>query len=112
MSQNLAQSMTEPLVVAITARALFDLEKENNIYEKSGLDAYRDYQLKNVDLLSLTSIQVLFGKSHKMLLVLDQSIQNKNQINHQQKNKSLQFLKYDLKDEIAFLFSASPDYQV
>jgi len=47
MSQQLTQSTTEPLVVAIAARALFDLEKENDIYEKSGLDAYRDYQLKN-----------------------------------------------------------------
>ena len=44
--QKLTQSMTDPLVVAITARALFDLEKENDIYEKSGLDAYRDYQQK------------------------------------------------------------------
>lgn len=47
MPQKGIHSMTEPLVVPIMARALFDLEKENDIYEKSGLDAYRDYQLKN-----------------------------------------------------------------
>ncbi len=37
------------LVVAVSSRALFDLEKENDIFEKDGIKAYRDYQIKNVD---------------------------------------------------------------
>lgn len=47
MSRHFAQSAADPIVVAITARALFEMEKENDIYERHGLDAYRDYQLKN-----------------------------------------------------------------
>ena len=33
------------LVVGISSRALFNLEKENEVFEKEGLDAYRDYQI-------------------------------------------------------------------
>lgn len=35
------------LVIGISSRALFDLTKENEIYEKEGLDAYAQYQLDN-----------------------------------------------------------------
>lgn len=35
----------DSLVVGISSRALFDLEKENEIYERDGLDAYRAYQI-------------------------------------------------------------------
>lgn len=37
------------LVVAISSRALFDLEYENQIYEDRGLDEYREYQIKHED---------------------------------------------------------------
>ncbi len=33
------------LVVGISSRALFNLEKENEVFEKEGLNAYRDYQI-------------------------------------------------------------------
>ena len=33
------------LVVGISSRALFNLEKENEVFEKEGLDAYREYQI-------------------------------------------------------------------
>ena len=33
------------LVVGISARALFDMDLENNIFEKEGLEAYRAYQI-------------------------------------------------------------------
>jgi len=32
-------------VPGISSRALFNLEKENEVFEKEGLDAYRDYQI-------------------------------------------------------------------
>jgi 5''-nucleotidase. len=41
--------LNNKLVVAISSRALFDLEKENVIFEKEGLDAYSSYQLKYED---------------------------------------------------------------
>ena len=34
----------EALVIGISARALFDLEKENAVFENEGLEAYRAYQ--------------------------------------------------------------------
>ncbi len=40
----MACALDKKLVVGISTRALFDLEKENEIYEKEGLDAYRKYQ--------------------------------------------------------------------
>ena len=39
------------LVVAISARALFDLELENTLFEEEGLKAYREYQRNNEDKL-------------------------------------------------------------
>ena len=35
------------LVVAITSRALFDLDLSHEIYLNEGLEAYRDYQVNN-----------------------------------------------------------------
>lgn len=40
-------NLEDKLVVAVSSRALFDLEKENEIFEKEGLDAYYRYQLEN-----------------------------------------------------------------
>lgn len=36
--------LTEPLVIGISSRALFNLEAENRIFEEQGLDAYTAYQ--------------------------------------------------------------------
>ena len=41
----MAYDLTNPLVIGISSRALFDLEKENEIFEKEGLEAYAAYQL-------------------------------------------------------------------
>lgn len=41
----MAYNLKEKLVVAVSSRALFDLEEENRIFEEKGLDAYYDYQL-------------------------------------------------------------------
>lgn len=37
----------EKLVIAVSSRALFDLEIENEIFEKQGVEAYREYQTKH-----------------------------------------------------------------
>ena len=37
--------LTNPLVIGISSRALFDLEEENRIFEEQGLDAYEEYQV-------------------------------------------------------------------
>lgn len=37
----------DKLVIAVSSRALFNLEEENRIFETEGLDAYRDYQKKH-----------------------------------------------------------------
>lgn len=37
--------LTEPLVIGISSRALFNLEEENRIFEEEGVDAYEEYQV-------------------------------------------------------------------
>ena len=37
------------LIIGISSRALFDLDESHEIYEKEGLDSYRDYQIANED---------------------------------------------------------------
>lgn len=39
--------LSEPLVIGISSRALFNLEQENKIYEEQGLQAYEEYQVKH-----------------------------------------------------------------
>lgn len=43
----MSYNLHDKLVVAVSSRALFDLEEENRIFEEQGLDAYYAYQLKN-----------------------------------------------------------------
>ena len=43
----MAFDLTEPLVIGISSRALFDLEQENRIFEEKGLSAYSDWQIKH-----------------------------------------------------------------
>ena len=43
----MAYNLKDKLVVAISSRALFDLETENKIFEENGLDEYYKYQLDN-----------------------------------------------------------------
>ena len=43
----MAYTLNDKLVIAVSSRALFDLEEENQIFEQEGLDAYYAYQLKN-----------------------------------------------------------------
>jgi len=46
----MAYDLSDKLVIAISSRALFDLEEENAIFEQEGLEAYYHHQLKHVDL--------------------------------------------------------------
>ena len=43
----MSYNLKDKLVVAISSRALFNLETENRIFEEKGLDAYYKYQLEN-----------------------------------------------------------------
>ena len=43
----MSYNLSNKLVVAISSRALFELESENKIFEEDGLDAYYKYQLEN-----------------------------------------------------------------
>jgi 5'-nucleotidase len=40
-----AHTDTKPLVVAISSRALFDLDESHSVFETQGLEAYADYQI-------------------------------------------------------------------
>ena len=35
------------LVLAISSRALFDLNESHSVFEKEGVEGYRKYQIKN-----------------------------------------------------------------
>ena len=39
--------LSKTLVIGVSSRALFDLEKENDIYENKGLVAYQEYQVEH-----------------------------------------------------------------
>lgn len=43
----MAYDLKNKLVVAVSSRALFDLETENKVFEERGLDEYYKYQLEN-----------------------------------------------------------------
>jgi 5'-nucleotidase len=41
------KKMTKKLIIAISSRALFDLDASNEVYEKEGVIAYAQYQIKH-----------------------------------------------------------------
>jgi 5'-nucleotidase len=43
----MAYNLKKKLVIAISSRALFDLEEENSLFEKRGLERYYRYQIKS-----------------------------------------------------------------
>lgn len=43
----MAYNLKNKLVVAVSSRALFNLETENKVFEEKGLDEYYKYQLEN-----------------------------------------------------------------
>ena len=45
----MAYELHDKLVIAISSRALFNLEEENAIFDKEGLESYYTHQLENLD---------------------------------------------------------------
>jgi len=45
----MAYNLHDKLVIAISSRALFDLENENKIFDDEGLESYYKHQLENLD---------------------------------------------------------------
>jgi 5'-nucleotidase len=45
----MAYDLQDKVVIAISSRALFDLEEENSIFDKEGLEAYYAHQLEHLD---------------------------------------------------------------
>mgnify|MGYP007098487986 CR=1 FL=1 len=55
----MSNQSSEQLVVAVSSRALFDLETEHKIFEDQGIEAYRDYQIKHLQTpLNLSLIHI------------------------------------------------------
>jgi 5'-nucleotidase len=65
----------KPLVVAISSRALFDLDKSHEVFEKQGLEAYAEYQIKREDVPLKPGMA--FPLVRKLLAL------NEDEINHQ-----------------------------
>lgn len=47
----MALDLSEILVIGVSTRALFDLEKENEVFESEGIKGFRAFQLENEDIL-------------------------------------------------------------
>ena len=63
----MALKLDDKLVVGISSRALFDLEEENEIFEKEGLKAYSEYQLAHEnDILKPGTAFPLIKALHKL----------------------------------------------
>ena len=43
----MSYDLTNPLVIGISSRALFNLEEENRIFEENGLEKYEEYQVQH-----------------------------------------------------------------
>ena len=45
----MAYDLQDKLVIAISSRALFNLEEENTIFDQEGLETYYKHQLEHLD---------------------------------------------------------------
>jgi 5'-nucleotidase len=61
--------LSDQLVVAISSRALFDLDESHQIYEGQGLDAYIKYQIENEN--NILQPGVAFSLVKKLLALKD-----------------------------------------
>jgi 5'-nucleotidase len=77
-------AQAQPLTVAISSRALFDLAESNSVYENEGLEAYRQYQIDHEDdvlepgeafhfVQKLLNINSLLGKSRVEVILLSRN---------------------------------------
>lgn len=65
MSGGVDQPAVDPLIVAISSRALFDLEASHRLFEREGLEAYADFQRAHED--DLLAPGVAFPLVRKLL---------------------------------------------
>ncbi len=47
--ENMSETEQQPLIVAISSRALFDLEESHRIFEQQGVKKYSEYQIEHED---------------------------------------------------------------
>ncbi|EXI81777.1 MAG: 5'-nucleotidase [Candidatus Accumulibacter appositus] len=73
----LTHAFTDKLIIAISSRALFDLDECHGVYEQAGVDAYTLYQIEHED----TPLEpgVAFPLVRKLLL-LNQGIPNRQRV--------------------------------
>ena len=75
---------SHPLTVAISSTALFDLSASNDLYLREGLEAYRQYQIHNEDVVlepgdgfslveKLLNINKLLGKNRVEVILLSRN---------------------------------------
>ena len=81
---DVARDTERLLTVAISSRALFDLDASNRIYEDQGLEAYRQYQIEHEDealepgeaypaVRKLLNINTLLGKPRVEVILLSRN---------------------------------------
>lgn len=74
----------QPLTIAISSRALFDLAASNTVFEQQGLEAYRQYQIEHEDdvlepgeafhiVKKLLGINGLLGKARVEVILLSRN---------------------------------------
>lgn len=63
------QSLDNQLVVAISSRALFDLEESHRVFKEQGLEAYSQYQIEHEE--DVLDPGVAFGLVRKLLALND-----------------------------------------
>jgi 5'-nucleotidase len=73
----LPYALTDKLVVAISSRALFDLDECHGVYEQAGVDAYTNYQIEHED--TPLAPGVAFSLVKKLLL-LNQGAPNRQRV--------------------------------
>jgi len=72
---NIHEMSSRPLVVAISSRALFDLDESHEVFESEGLEAYAEYQVEREN--KFLQPGVAFPLVRKLLAL------NDDEINHQ-----------------------------
>lgn len=63
-------ALNDKLVLAISSRALFDLDESHRVYESEGIEAYRQYQIEHED--ELLEPGDAFPLVHKLLALNEQ----------------------------------------
>lgn len=64
----MATDISDKLIIAISSRALFDLDESNQVYEKKGVEAYAKYQIKHEN--EILEPGVAFHGVEKLLTIL------------------------------------------